>query len=162
MLWTVKTHSPSETQELGCLLGKAAPAGTIIALSGEMGAGKTYLAKGIAMGLEIKEHVTSPTFTIINEYEGGRLPFYHMDLYRLSTAEEGEELGLDEYFNGDGITVVEWPERLEEAFPQQHIWLDIEKGYDEKGNEWRNITLSAASDALWLEEVLTKHAYFIH
>lgn len=163
MLWKVETHSPDETQELGRLLGIAAPAGTVIALAGEMGAGKTYLAKGIAVGLGIKEQVTSPTFTIINEYEGGRLPFYHMDLYRLSSVDEVEELGLDEYFEGDGITVIEWPERLAEVFPQQHIWLDIQKGYDEAGHEWRNITLSvAAFDALWLEEVLTEHAYFIH
>lgn len=110
----------------GARVGKHATAGLVICLWGDLGAGKTQLAKGVAQGLGIGEHVTSPTFNLINEYKG-RLPLYHMDLYRLGDPEEAWELGLEEYFFGSGLSLVEWPERLGDLMPAER--LDIKLSY---------------------------------
>lgn len=121
-----KTASPEETIRLGAMIGKFAVPGLVICLWGDLGAGKTQLAKGVALGLGIEQHVTSPTFNLINEYMG-RLPFYHMDLYRLGDSEEAWELGLEEYFYGEGLSLVEWPERLGDMMPGER--LDIRLTY---------------------------------
>ncbi len=161
-MWKIVTRSPEETVELGRVLGAVAPAGTLIAVRGEMGAGKTYLAKGIGEGLEVGQCITSPTFNIMNEYMG-RLPFYHMDLYRLGNDADLSDLGLDEYFYDRGVVLVEWPELLGEALPSRHIWINMWKCYDYDGNEWRQIELDTiGAPAPWLEEVLTEYAYIIH
>lgn len=114
-----------ETEQLAAWLGTQAWAGMVMALDGDLGAGKTTFSKALAASLGVKEIVSSPTFTIIKEYEGQTLPFYHMDVYRLSM-EEADELGLDEYFYGQGVTVVEWASLIEELLPEQYLAIEIE------------------------------------
>jgi len=109
------SHSPEETQALGEAWGRAAVSGLVIGLSGDLGAGKTQLAKGIARGLGITERIHSPTFTLVNQYESGRLPLFHIDLYRLETPDQIIGAGLEEYFRPAGVTIVEWAERWPEA-----------------------------------------------
>src|ERR1700688_1150117 len=108
---TYTSHSPEETAALGEAWGRAATAGLVIALSGDLGAGKTQLAKGVARGLGVTSRVHSPTFTLVNQYDGGRLPLFHVDLYRLETPDQIIAAGLEEYFRPDGVSVIEWPER---------------------------------------------------
>ena len=108
---TYISHSPEETAALGEAWGRAATVGLVIALSGDLGAGKTQLAKGIARGLDVTERVHSPTFTLVNEYRGGRLPLFHVDLYRLDTTGQIIAAGLEEYFHPAGVSVIEWAER---------------------------------------------------
>lgn len=122
----VETGSPGETACWGALIGKYAGEGLVVCLWGDLGAGKTQLAKGVARGLGISGHVTSPTFTLINEYQG-RLPLYHMDLYRLGDVDEAYDLGVEEYFFGRGISLVEWPERIEELLPEERLDLRLVK-----------------------------------
>ncbi len=106
------SHSPEETQALGEAWGRAAASGLVIGLTGDLGAGKTQLAKGVARGLGISARVHSPTFTLVNEYAGGRLALFHVDLYRLQTAEQIEAAGLEEYFHPAGVSVIEWAEKV--------------------------------------------------
>src|SRR6185436_11655562 len=108
---TLISHSPQETQALGESWGRAARSGWLIGLSGELGAGKTQLVKGLASGLEIQARVHSPTFTLVNIYRGGRLTMYHLDLYRLDCAKQIAAAGLEEYLNPAGVTVIEWAEK---------------------------------------------------
>ena len=109
------SHSPAETESLGERWGRAAQPGLVIGLSGDLGAGKTQLVKGIARGLGIPARVHSPTFTLVNEYGGGRLRLFHLDLYRLETHRQMVSAGLEEFLQPDGVTVIEWAERLEEG-----------------------------------------------
>ncbi len=117
--------SAEETRRLGEGLAQALRPGDVILLRGTLGAGKSELTRGIARGLGVTETVTSPSFTILNVYESGRLPLYHFDWYRLESAEELYELGMDEYLTGDGVAVVEWPERCEEAVPETALEIRI-------------------------------------
>ena len=112
---TFISHSPAETESLGEAWGRAAQRGWVIALSGELGAGKTQLVKGVARGLGIMARVHSPTFTLVNEYGGGRLRLFHLDLYRLETREQILSAGLEEFLSPDGVAVIEWAERLEDG-----------------------------------------------
>lgn len=131
----VVSHSESETIAFAEKLVKVFPKGTIITLRGDLGAGKTHFVKGLALGVGSKALVTSPTFTILNVYEEGKLPIYHFDMYRLSSKEEAEELGFNEYFDPatlDGISVVEWPERVEGLITTPHIAIEIVKGENER------------------------------
>jgi len=109
---TFISHSPAETESLGAAWGRAAQRGWVIALSGELGAGKTQLVKGVARGLGIAARVHSPTFTLVNEYDGGRLQLFHLDLYRLETREQILSAGLEEFLPPDGVAVIEWAERI--------------------------------------------------
>lgn len=109
---TFISHSPAETEALGEAWGRAAPRGRVIALSGDLGAGKTQLVKGIARGLGVTARVHSPTFTLVNEYGGGRLRLFHLDLYRLETPAQIHSAGLEEYLQPDGVAVIEWAERI--------------------------------------------------
>jgi tRNA threonylcarbamoyladenosine biosynthesis protein TsaE len=109
---TFISHSPAETESLGEAWGRAARRGWVIALSGELGAGKTQLVKGVARGLGIAARVHSPTFTLVNEYDGGRLRLWHLDLYRLETREQILSAGLEDFLSPDGVTVIEWAERI--------------------------------------------------
>jgi tRNA threonylcarbamoyladenosine biosynthesis protein TsaE len=120
---TCISHSVADTTALGAEWARAAQAGWLIGLIGDLGAGKTQLVKGLAQGLGASDRVHSPTFTLVNEYRGGRLPLYHVDLYRLETPERLRSAGLDEYFSQtDGVTVVEWFDQWpEEAWPQQPL-----------------------------------------
>jgi tRNA threonylcarbamoyladenosine biosynthesis protein TsaE len=112
---TFISHSPAETESLGETFGRAASHGLVIALSGELGAGKTQLVKGIARGLVVTARVHSPTFTLVNEYGGGRLKLFHLDLYRLESRAQIMSAGLEEFLQPDGVAVIEWAERLEDG-----------------------------------------------
>ena len=136
----IETHDPEETFEVGRKIGMNAKPGQIYTLTGDLGVGKTVLTQGVAAGLGITEPVNSPTFTIIQEYEDGRLPFYHFDVYRIGDLEEMEEIGYDDYFFGQGICLIEWAELIEEILPEKRIEVTIEKDL-EKGFEYRKITI---------------------
>lgn len=114
-----------ETIEFATVLSKYLDAGSVIGLDGDLGAGKTAFSQGVAKAIGVREIVNSPTFTIIKEYQGSTLPFYHMDVYRISL-EEAEELGLDEYFYGAGVTMVEWASRIAEILPAERLSVFIE------------------------------------
>lgn len=136
----IETNTPEETYEAGKRLGLAATAGEIYTLSGELGVGKTIFTQGIAAGLGIKEHVNSPTFTIIQIYEEGRLPFYHFDVYRIGEIEEMDEIGYEDYFYGNGLCVIEWAELIKELIPADAKNITIEKNL-EKGFDYRRIKI---------------------
>ena len=114
-----------KTEELAKIIGEVALPGDNLVLTGDLGAGKTTLTKGIARGLGIEQMIKSPTYTIIREYDQGRLPLYHMDIYRVAAS--GADLGLDEYFEGEGLSVIEWGNLLEEALPEDYLELILEK-----------------------------------
>ncbi len=135
---TVDTHSPAETRALGEKIAACLQPGDVVLLEGELGAGKSELARGIARGIGVKETVTSPSFTILNVYESGRCPLYHFDWYRLESAEELYELGMDEYLGGDGVALVEWAERIPEALPETCSRIRLEA----TGEEDRRIGIS--------------------
>jgi len=118
------SHNAEETIEIGKKIGSMCKSGTVISLRGSLGAGKTVIAKGIAQYLNIEEAIVSPTFTIIQEYSG-TLPLYHMDLYRISGCDEFEMLGGEEMLYGNGITLIEWSEKIEEMLPENTIYIDI-------------------------------------
>ena len=130
------TNSAAETRALGEKLASRLKPGDVVVLEGELGAGKSELARGIAKGLGVTETVTSPSFTILNVYESGRCPLYHFDWYRLESEEELYELGMDEYLGGDGIAVVEWAERCPDAVPENGLRIRLEV----TGGESRRIT----------------------
>lgn len=136
----IETHDPEETFEVGRTIGMNAKPGQIYTLTGDLGVVKTVFTQGVAAGLGITEPVNSPTFTIIQEYEDGRLPFYHFDVYRIGDLEEMEEIGYDDYFFGQGICLIEWAELIEEILPEKRIEVTIEKDL-EKGFEYRKITI---------------------
>ncbi|NLP31421.1 MAG: tRNA (adenosine(37)-N6)-threonylcarbamoyltransferase complex ATPase subunit type 1 TsaE [Clostridiales bacterium] len=125
------SKSEKQTEELGLKLAEELKPGTVIALIGDLGSGKTALTKALAKGLGIEEQVTSPTFTIIQEYSGGRLPLYHFDVYRLEGEEDMYELGYEDYFYGDGVCVVEWADRIKELLPKNTIYINIDYGSQE-------------------------------
>ncbi|CDF57507.1 tRNA (adenosine(37)-N6)-threonylcarbamoyltransferase complex ATPase subunit type 1 TsaE [Thermobrachium celere] len=123
---TVVTNSERETFELGYKIGSILKKGDVISLNGDLGAGKTHLTKGIAAGLGVEDYITSPTFTIVNEYMG-RLPLYHFDVYRIDDIYEMYEIGFEEYLYGDGVCVVEWGDMVEELLPKDKIYIYIKK-----------------------------------
>ena len=135
-----ETNSAEETFELGRKLGEQALAGQVYTLSGDLGAGKTVFTQGFAKGLGIEEAVNSPTFTIVQIYDGGRLPFYHFDVYRIGDIEEMEEIGYEDCFYGQGVSMVEWAELIQELIPEHAIPVLIEKDL-EKGFDYRKITV---------------------
>ena len=137
----IETNSEKETFELGKKIGENAKAGQIYTLTGDLGVGKTVFTQGLAAGLGITEPVNSPTFTIVQMYEDGRLPFYHFDVYRIGDIEEMEEIGYDDYFFGNGVCMIEWAELIEELIPENSIHVTIEKDL-EKGFDYRKITIS--------------------
>lgn len=136
----IKTRSPEETYRFGVKLGREAKAGEVYTLVGDLGVGKTLFTQGFAEGLEIKEPISSPTFTIVQEYEGGRLPFYHFDVYRIGDVEEMDEIGFDDYVSGEGVSLIEWSNLIEEILPEKRAEICIEKDL-EQGFEYRRITV---------------------
>ena len=129
MFLKVVLSNLEETEEFGIKLGKILKKGDIVCLIGDLGAGKTTLTKSIGLGLGVKEYITSPTFTLINQYKG-RIPVYHFDVYRLENADELYDLGFDEYFYGDGVCIIEWADKIEKLLPKERIVLDIKMGKD--------------------------------
>ena len=134
----IETFSEKETFELGKKLGTEAKPGQVYALLGDLGVGKTILTKGFAEGIGITEPVSSPTFTIVQVYEEGRMPFYHFDVYRIGDIEEMDEIGYEDCFYGEGVWLVEWANLIEEIMPENTIWITIEKDL-EKGFDYRRI-----------------------
>lgn len=122
-----QSESPEETYEIGRRLGSEAAPGSVYALVGDLGAGKTIFTKGFAAGLGISDTITSPTFTIMQVYEGGRLPLYHFDVYRISDPEEMYEIGFDEYILGDGVSLIEWADRIPELLPKETVKITIKR-----------------------------------
>lgn len=139
-----ETNSEKETFELGKNLGEQAKAGQIFCLNGDLGVGKTVFTQGFAKGLGIEENVNSPTFTIIQVYEEGRIPLYHFDVYRIGDPEEMYEIGYEEYFFGEGVCLIEWSKLIEELIPEEAINMEIDKNL-EKGLDYRKITV----EGLW-------------
>lgn len=135
-----ETFCAEETFELGRSLGEQAKPGDIYTLNGDLGVGKTVFSQGLAKGLGIAEPISSPTFTIVQVYEEGRLPFYHFDVYRIGDAEEMEEIGYQDYFYGNGICLIEWADLIREILPEKAIPVLIEKDL-EKGFDYRKITV---------------------
>ena len=136
-----ETYSPEETHALGKRLGAEAKPGEVYTLVGDLGVGKTVFTQGIAEGLGITEPVSSPTFTIVQVYEEGRMPFYHFDVYRIGDIEEMDEIGYEDYFYGSGVTMIEWANLIEELLPERYVEIRIEKNL-EKGFDYREITVS--------------------
>ncbi len=129
---TIILKNEQETARFGRRLAEEARPGTVIALTGDLGAGKTTLTKSIAEALGVKETITSPTFTIVKEYRSGRLPLFHFDVYRIGDIEEMYELGYEEYFFGDGVSVVEWADLIEELLPEDAVRIHITYGENEE------------------------------
>ena len=136
----IETNSPEETFALGEKIGTEAQPGQLYTLIGDLGVGKTVLTQGIAKGLGIEEPICSPTFTIVQVYEEGRMPFYHFDVYRIGDIEEMDEIGYEDYFYGQGLTMVEWANLIEEILPDSYQQITIEKD-PEKGFDYRKITI---------------------
>ena len=132
------THSPAETEALGARLADALDAGRVVAFTGDLGAGKTAFVSGMARALGVEERVTSPTFTIVNEYEGGRLPLFHFDMYRLGDADELFHIGWEDYLARGGICAVEWSENVAEAMEEDAVRVSIRRG---EGDNDRIITV---------------------
>ena len=136
----IETNSEKETYAFGLELGKKAHAGQEYTLVGDLGVGKTVFTKGLARGLDILEPVSSPTFTIVQVYEEGRLPFYHFDVYRIGDVEEMDEIGYEDYIYGDGVSLIEWANLIEEILPEHYTEIKIEKDL-EKGFDYRRISI---------------------
>ena len=130
----IETFSEKETYEIGFSMGKKAKSGQVIILTGDLGVGKTIFTKGFAKGLGIHENISSPTFTIVQVYEEGRLPFYHFDVYRIGNVDEMDEIGFEDYIYSEGVSLIEWGELINDVLPQHYkriiIEKDIEKGFD--------------------------------
>lgn len=154
---SILIESPKSTEYLAVIIGEVAKAGDNLVLTGDLGAGKTTLTKGIALGLGIDQMIKSPTYTIIREYQQGRIPLYHMDVYRVEFG--ASDLGLDEYFEGDGLSVIEWGNNLKEALPEDYLELIITK--DETDLEKRTITFQSfgTKAQAFKERILEKWAH---
>lgn len=135
-----ETRSPGQTFEIGVRLGRKAKPGQVYTLTGDLGVGKTVFTQGFAKGLGIEEPVSSPTFTIVQVYEEGHLPFYHFDVYRIGDVEEMDEIGYEDYVLGEGVCLIEWANLIEEILPEKRTEIVIEKDLEE-GFEFRRITI---------------------
>ena len=135
-----ETNAPEETFAFGKMLGEQAKPGEVICLNGDLGVGKTVFTKGFAEGLGITEPVNSPTFTIVQQYDSGRMPLYHFDVYRIGSIEEMDEIGYEDYFYGQGLTMIEWADLIQEILPEAYQEIKIEKDL-EKGFDYRKITV---------------------
>ena len=136
----VQSFCAEDTYEIGKKIGQEAQPGQVICLYGDLGVGKTVFTKGLADGLGITEPIQSPTFTIVREYEEGRLPLYHFDVYRISDVSEMDEIGYEEYFYSDGVCLVEWGKLIDELFPDNTTYISISKDLS-KGFDYRKITV---------------------
>ena len=135
------SHSPEETEDIGARLAQRLGPGAVVAFTGDLGAGKTAFTRGLARGLGIPDRVTSPTFTIVNEYEGGRLPLFHFDMYRLGSADELFDIGWEDYLRRGGVCAVEWSENVADALGGDAVRVDIRRG---EGDSVRLVSISNA------------------
>ena len=135
-----ETEKPEETFELGRRMGLKAIPGAVYCLEGDLGVGKTVFTQGFAQGLGVGGPVNSPTFTILQQYEDGRMPLYHFDVYRIGDVEEMEEIGYEDCFYGEGVCLIEWPSLIGEILPEDAVWIRIEKDLD-RGFDYRKITV---------------------
>ncbi len=135
-----ESFSAKDTLQLGNRLGRFCKAGDVILLNGDLGVGKTVFSKGIGEGLGIVEPISSPTFTILQVYEGGRIPLYHFDVYRIADIEEMEEIGYEDYFYGEGVCLIEWAKQIQEILPDRTIQVTITKNL-EQGFDYRKIVI---------------------
>ena len=133
------THNETETEALGARLASVLPSGAVVAYQGGLGMGKTAFTRGLARGLNYKGRVTSPTFTIVNEYEGGRLPLFHFDMYRLADAGALFDIGWEDYLDRGGVCAVEWSEQVADAMPEDTVYVTITRCPD--ADNWRTITI---------------------
>ena len=140
-----ETNSPDETYEIGKQMAQKAEAGMVFCLDGDLGVGKTVFTQGFAAGLGIEEPVNSPTFTIVQVYTQGRLPFYHFDVYRIGDIEEMDEIGYEDYFYGEGVCLIEWADLIRELLPEHTGRIVIEKDL-EKGFDYRKITITGLEE----------------
>ena len=136
----IESFGPEDTYALGKKTGKNAKPGQVYTLTGDLGTGKTVFSQGLAAGLDIRDTVNSPTFTILQIYEEGRLPFYHFDVYRIGDVSEMEEIGYEDCFYGEGVCLIEWAELIEELLPQEYISITITKDL-QKGFDYRKIVI---------------------
>ena len=136
----IETFSPEETFRVGEEIGQKSCPGYVYTLIGDLGVGKTLFTQGVAKGLEIEEAISSPTFTIVQVYEEGRLPFYHFDVYRIGDVDEMDEVGYEDYVYGDGVSMIEWADLIEEILPEKYTRVTIEKDLS-KGVDYRRITI---------------------
>ena len=139
----LKSHSAEETRRIGASLARQLRANDVVLLLGDMGAGKSELTRGIARGLGVTGYVTSPTFTIVNEYDGGRLPLFHFDMYRLPDADALFDIGWEDYLDRGGVCAVEWSENVAEALPEDTVWVDIRRLEGEDNG--RRITITGVT-----------------
>lgn len=139
----IETRSAAETYQLGVELGKKAQRGQVFTMVGDLGVGKTVFTQGLAEGLGITEPISSPTFTIVQEYDEGRLPFYHFDVYRIGDISEMDEIGFEDYVYGEGVSLIEWANLIEEILPEKRIDIVIEKDLTQ-GFDYRKITIEGS------------------
>lgn len=144
------TESPEETVALGIKVGHRLPPGSVVTFTGNLGSGKTTLIRGICRGLQVDQHVTSPTFTLINEY-AGKMPVYHFDFYRLSNPMELHDIGIEEYFYGDGVCLIEWPEIVSDILPQNRIDINLTAHFAEGLENKRSIVIRSNNDKIDLD-----------
>ena len=142
----LESRSTEDTFQIGMRLGQMAEPGEVYTLTGDLGVGKTVFTQGFAKGLGIEESVNSPTFTIVQIYEGGRLPLYHFDVYRIGSVDEMDETGFEEYIMGEGVSLIEWADLIKEILPKKHTRVLIEKDL-EKGFDYRRITVTLTDRA---------------
>lgn len=140
MVTVVESHSAEDTYKLGYDLARKCTGSEVFTLIGDLGVGKTVFTQGFGEGLGVDEPITSPTFTIVNVYENGRLPFYHFDVYRIGDVEEMDEIGYEEYIYSDGVSLIEWANLIEEILPEHYTRILIEKDL-ERGFDYRRITI---------------------
>ena len=139
----IETRSAKETYQLGVELGKKAQRGQVFTMVGDLGVGKTVFTQGLAEGLGITEPISSPTFTIVQEYDEGRLPFYHFDVYRIGDISEMDEIGFEDYVYGEGVSLIEWANLIEEILPEKRVDIVIEKDLT-RGFDYRKITIEGS------------------
>ena len=139
----IETRSAKETYQLGVELGKKAQRGQVFTMVGDLGVGKTVFTQGLAEGLGITEPISSPTFTIVQEYDEGRLPFYHFDVYRIGDLSEMDEIGFEDYVYGEGVSLIEWANLIEEILPENRVDITIEKDLTQ-GFDYRKITIEGS------------------
>ena len=145
----IETRSAEETFALGKKIGEQARTGDVYTLVGDLGVGKTVFTQGLAEGLEITEPINSPTFTIVQVYEEGRLPFYHFDVYRIGDVEEMDEIGFEDYIYGEGVSLIEWSNLIEEILPEKKVKITIEKDL-EQGFDYRRIMIEGLDETTLL------------